>query len=116
LSSIQMVEVYSYGGSLFHDVRMLFMTSATYLGSELAETPKRKRMAPSMVTPSPMPKKKPNNRKMSVEILVERLQHGSRHSLKKAGTVTKNAANELQLVGKGRMGTNGALPPIIYAD
>jgi hypothetical protein len=30
-----------------------------------------------------MPKRKTNNRKMPVEILVERLQHGSRHRLKK---------------------------------
>jgi hypothetical protein len=82
LSSIQMVEV--YGGSLFHDVRIQFMTPATFPGSELAETPMRKRMAPSSaVTPSPIPKKITSNRKMPVEILVERLQHGSRHRLKK---------------------------------
>jgi hypothetical protein len=39
----------------------------------------RKGMAPSTVTPSPVPMKKINDHKMPVEILVERLQHGSRH-------------------------------------
>jgi hypothetical protein len=53
------------------------MTPATFLGSELAETLKRKIMASSTVTTSPIPKKKTNNRKMPVETLVERLQHGS---------------------------------------
>jgi hypothetical protein len=81
LSLIRMVEI--DGRRLFHDVRMQFMTPANYLQSVLSETPKQKRMAPSTVTPSPVPKKNTNNHKMPVEILVERLQHGSRHGLKK---------------------------------
>jgi hypothetical protein len=54
LSSIKMVEEV-YGGSKFHYVTMRSMTPAKFLGSELTETPKRKRMAPSSTaTPSPI--------------------------------------------------------------
>jgi hypothetical protein len=101
LSSIQMVEV--YGGSLFHDVRMQCMTPATFLGSELAGAPKRKRMA-STVAPSPIPKKKTNNRKMPVEILVERLQHGSRYRLKKGWYCAQERSKR---AAAGREGENG---------
>jgi hypothetical protein len=103
LSSIQMVEV--YGGNLFRDVRMQFMTPATFLGSEIAATPKRKRMAPSStVTPSPISKKKPNNHKMPVEILVERLEHGSRHGLKKGWYRDQERSKR---AAAGREGENG---------
>jgi hypothetical protein len=89
-------------GRLFHLVRMQFLTPATPL--QIPETLKQKRSAPSTVTPSPVPKKKSNNHKMPVEVLVEKLQHGSRHSMKK-GWYCDQERNKR--TAAGREGENG---------